>query len=196
MLKASEDKTFPGATAASLASPWGQAVPAGQPASDGLAPYFGSYREVFPRDAYETFTGFLVGRRPGTARQMVRYWFDDMQLPNGAFPRNGLLNGKAAPDTGGLQLDETADPILAAWQAGMAGDTALYAGPHQAGRRLPGGERPGRRGGALGGADRVLAVHHGRRGGRPGRGRGDRAGAGRHRVGSGCSSPPRTTSGG
>jgi glucoamylase len=126
VLKASEDKTYPGATVASLASPWGQAVPAGQTASDGLAPYFGSYREVFPRDAYETFTGFLIDGDIATARQMVRYWFDDMQLPNGSFPRNGLLNGKAAPDTGGLQLDETADPILAAWQAGLAGDAALY----------------------------------------------------------------------
>ena len=46
--------------------------------------------------------------------------------PNGSFPRNGLLNGQAAPDTGGLQLDETADPILMAWQAGLAGDSALY----------------------------------------------------------------------
>jgi glucoamylase len=128
VLKASEDKTFAGATAASLASPWGQAVPAGQTASDGLAPYFGSYREVFPRDAYETFTGFLVDGDLATARQMVEYWFDDMQLPDGAFPRNGLLNGEAAPDTGGLQLDETADPILAAWQAGMAGDSSLYTG--------------------------------------------------------------------
>jgi glucoamylase len=126
VLKASEDKTFLGATAASLASPWGQAVPAGQTASDGLAPYFGSYREVFPRDAYETFTGFLVDGDLATARQMVRYWFDDMQLANGSFPRNGLLNGKAAPDTGGLQLDETADPILAAWQAGLAGNRSLY----------------------------------------------------------------------
>jgi glucoamylase len=126
VLKASEDKTFAGATAASLASPWGQAVPAGQTASDGLAPYFGSYREVFPRDAYETFTGFLVDGDLATARQMVRYWFADLQLPNGSFPRNGLLNGQAAPDTGGLQLDETADPILAAWQAGMAGNHALY----------------------------------------------------------------------
>jgi glucan 1,4-alpha-glucosidase len=126
VIKASEDKTFAGATAASLASPWGQAVPAGQTASDGFAPYFGSYREVFPRDAYETFTGFLVDGDMATARQMVRYWFDDLQLPNGSFPRNGLLNGEAAPDTGGLQLDETADPILAAWQAGMRGDHALY----------------------------------------------------------------------
>src|SRR5579863_10165300 len=126
VIKASEDKTFAGATAASLASPWGQAVPAGQTASDGLAPYFGSYREVFPRDAYETFTGFLVDGDLATARDMVRYWFDDLQLPNGSFPRNGLLNGAAAPDTGGLQLDETADPILAAWQAGLAGDAELY----------------------------------------------------------------------
>jgi glucoamylase len=126
VLKASEDKTFLGATAASLASPWGQAVPAGQPASDGLAPYFGSYREVFPRDAYETFTGFLTDGDLATARQIVRYMFDDMQLPDGAFPRNGLLNGKAAPDTGGLQLDEAADPILEAWQAGLAGDRSLY----------------------------------------------------------------------
>ena len=81
---------------------------------------------MFPRDAYETFTGFLVDGDLATARQMVQYWFDDLQLPNGSFPRNGLLNGKAAPDTGGLQLDETADPILAAWQAGMAGDASLY----------------------------------------------------------------------
>ena len=126
VLKASEDKTFAGATAASLSSPWGQAVPAGQTAGDGLAPYFGSYREVFPRDAYETFTGFLTDGDLATARQIVRYMFDDMQLANGSFPRNGLLNGKAAPDTGGLQLDETADPIFEAWQAGLAGDRELY----------------------------------------------------------------------
>jgi glucoamylase len=126
VIKASTDKTFPGASAAALASPWGQAVPAGAAGTDGLAPYFGSYREVFPRDAYETFTGFLTDGDLTTARQMVRYWFADMQLPNGSFPRNGLLNGKAAPDTGGLQLDETADPILAAWQAGLASDKPLY----------------------------------------------------------------------
>lgn len=126
VIKASEDKTFLGATAASLASPWGQSVPAGNYATDDLAPYFGSYREVFPRDAYETFTGFLVDGDMATARQMVDFWFNDMQLPNGSFPRNGLLNGLAAPDTGGLQLDETADPILAAWQAGLAGDAQLY----------------------------------------------------------------------
>src|SRR4051794_39662328 len=42
VVKASEDKEFPGAIAAGLASPWGQAVPAGN-RQDGKAPYFGSY---------------------------------------------------------------------------------------------------------------------------------------------------------
>jgi glucoamylase len=125
VIKASEDKTFPGATSAGLGAPWGQSVPAGN-AVNGLATYFGSYREVFPRDAYETFTGFLTDGDLPTARAMVHFLFGDMQLPDGAFPRNGLLNGKAAPDTGGLQLDETADPIVMAWQTGLAGDRGLY----------------------------------------------------------------------
>src|SRR6266436_7483234 len=56
VIKASEDKTFPGAVVASLASPWGQSVSAGDP--NNL--FFGSYREVFARDLYEAWTGFLL----------------------------------------------------------------------------------------------------------------------------------------
>src|ERR1700722_998880 len=56
VLKASEDKTFPGAVVASLASPWGQAINAGDDVN-GEPVYYGSYREVFARDAYEAFTG-------------------------------------------------------------------------------------------------------------------------------------------
>jgi glucoamylase len=41
-------------------------------------------------------------------------------------PRNSLPNGKAAPDTGGLQLDECSYPILMDWQSGLAGDKQLY----------------------------------------------------------------------
>ena len=59
-MKAAEDKTFPGAVAAALASPWGQAVSAGDPANT----YFGSYREVFARDLYEAWTGAAARRRP------------------------------------------------------------------------------------------------------------------------------------
>jgi glucoamylase len=45
---------------------------------------------------------------------------------DGSVPRNSLLNGLAAPDTGGLQLDETSYPIIMAWQSGLAGDHDLY----------------------------------------------------------------------
>jgi glucoamylase len=125
VLKASEDKTFPGAVVASLASPWGQSVPAGTDSS-GEPAYFGSYREVFARDLYEAFTGLLADGDLATARAAVRFLFDQQQLANGSMPRNSLLNGKAAPDTGGLQLDETSYPILMALQAGLAGDNALW----------------------------------------------------------------------
>ncbi len=126
VIKASEDKTFPGAIVASLASPWGQAVPAGTDAN-GAPAYFGSYREVFSRDLYEAFTGLLADGDLATARDTVRFLFDRQQLPDGAMPRNSLLNGQAAPDTGGLQLDEVAYPILMDLQAGLGGDAALWA---------------------------------------------------------------------
>ncbi|MGP4098575.1 glucodextranase DOMON-like domain-containing protein [Nonomuraea sp. KM90] len=127
VLKASEDKTFPGAVVASLASPWGQAVGAGELVG-GKAVYFGSYREVFSRDLYEAFTGFLAAGDVATARSTARFLLERQQLPDGRLPRNSLLNGKLAPDSGGDQLDETAYPLLMAYQAGLAGDAGLW--PH------------------------------------------------------------------
>jgi len=125
VLKASEDKTYPGAIVASLASPWGQSVPAG--VNFGSEPaYFGSYREVFSRDLYEAFTGLLADGDMATARAATLFLFDQQQLPNGAMPRNSLLNGKSAPDTGGNQLDETAFPILMAYRVGLGGNTTLW----------------------------------------------------------------------
>ena len=56
VVKAAEDKTFPGAIVAGLSSPWGQAVSAGDPDNT----YFGSYREVFARDLYEAWTGLMA----------------------------------------------------------------------------------------------------------------------------------------
>jgi glucoamylase len=125
VLKASEDKTFPGAVVASIASPWGQAVSAGD-TPGGNAVYFGSYREVFSRDLYEAFTGILAGGDLATARDTVRFLFERQQLADGRFPRNSLVNGKQAPDTGGDQLDESSYPILMAYQAGLSGDRALW----------------------------------------------------------------------
>ena len=124
MIKASEDKTFPGAVVASLASPWGQAVSAGG-LTNGAPTYFGSYREVFSRDLYEAFTGFLADGDLQTARAATLFLFDRQQLADGRMPRNSLVNGLKAPDTGGDQLDETAYPILMAWQSGLDGDASL-----------------------------------------------------------------------
>ena len=126
VVKASEDKTFPGAIVASLTSPWGQAVSAGDPNNT----YFGSYREVFSRDLYEAWTGLLTAGDLQTARDAVRFLFLRQQNSDGSFPRNSLVNGKPAPDSFGTQLDEAAYPILMAWQSGLAGDQSLY--PHVA----------------------------------------------------------------
>jgi glucoamylase len=125
VLKASEDKTFPGAIVASLASPWGQAVNAGTLVG-GRPVYFGSYREVFSRDLYEVFTGLLADGDVATARDAVRFLFERQQLADGRIPRNSLVNGRSAPDTGGDQLDETSYPILMAYLAGLSGDSALW----------------------------------------------------------------------
>ncbi len=121
VIKASEDKTFPGAIVASLASPWGQAVSAGDPANT----YFGSYREVFARDLYESWSGLIAAGDLETARAATLFLFERQQLPDGSMPRNSLVNGKVAPDSFGTQLDETAYPILMAYQLGLTG-AALY----------------------------------------------------------------------
>lgn len=115
VLKASEDKTFAGAEVASLASPWGQAVSAGDP--NNL--YFGSYREVFARDLYEAWTGFYLDGDRSTATDLVNFLFNNQQQPDGSMPRNSLLNGKLAPDSFGTQLDEASYPIIMAYQLGM-----------------------------------------------------------------------------
>ena len=124
VVKASEDKTFPGAIVASLASPWGQAVSAGDPANT----YFGSYREVFSRDLYEAWTGLLTDGDIATAQAATLFLFLKQQQPDGSMPRNSLVNGKLAPDSFNTQLDEVAYPILMAQQSGLAGDTTLW--PH------------------------------------------------------------------
>jgi glucoamylase len=120
-VKTAEDKTFPGAVAAAMASPWGQAVSAGDPANT----YFGSYREVFARDLYEAWTALYVAGDRDTARDMTRFLFERQQQPDGSMPRNSLTNGKVAPDSFGTQLDECAYPIVMALAVGLT-DSDYY----------------------------------------------------------------------
>lgn len=121
VVKASEDKSFPGAIVASLSSPWGQAVSAGDPNNT----FFGSYREVFSRDLYEAWTGLILDGDLATARDVVNFLFHNQQQADGSMPRNSLLNGKLAPDSFGTQLDETSYPIIMAYQMRMTG-SSLY----------------------------------------------------------------------
>jgi glucan 1,4-alpha-glucosidase len=121
VIKADEDKTYPGAFVASPTDPWGQSVPA-----TTTHPGW-TYREVFARDGYETFTGLLADGDRASARAMVRFLFDRAQQPDGSFPRDSLIDGAVAPDTFGLsEIDEDAYPLLMAWQGGFAGDVAFY----------------------------------------------------------------------
>ncbi len=68
-------------------------------AGDPANTYFGSYREVFARDLYETFTGLVASGDIATAKDTVRFLFDRQQQPDGSMPRNSLVNGKTAPDS-------------------------------------------------------------------------------------------------
>jgi glucan 1,4-alpha-glucosidase len=121
VLKASEDKTFPGAIVAGLAAPWGQAVSAGDPSNT----YVGSYREVFARDLYEAWTGLMADGDRATATAATLFLFERQQQPDGSMPRNSLVNGKIAPDSFGTQLDETSYPLVMADQLGLT-DPTLY----------------------------------------------------------------------
>jgi GH15 family glucan-1,4-alpha-glucosidase len=118
VVKASEDKTFPGAIVAGLDAPWGQSIPG----------FNTGYREVFARDLYEAWTALYTDGDLATARDAVRYLLLKSQQPDGSEPRNSVLDGSKAPDAFNIQLDESAYPILMDLQSGLAGDRTLW--PH------------------------------------------------------------------
>jgi glucoamylase len=121
VLKAAEDKTNSGAFVASPTDPWGQSVPAATTHAGW------TYREIFARDSYETFTGLLADGDRASARDMVSFLFDHMQQADGSFPRDSELDGSVAPDTFGLsEIDQDSYPLLMAWEAGLAGNLPLY----------------------------------------------------------------------
>ncbi len=122
VVKASEDKTYPGAIVAGLDAPWGQSIVANDP--NNL--FVGGYKEVFARDLYEAWTALYTNGDTPTAQATVRYLLLKSQQANGSQPRNSLLDGTKAPDAFNDQLDETAYPILMALQSGLAGDNALW----------------------------------------------------------------------
>ena len=121
-MKASEDKTYPGAIVAGLDAPWGQSIVANDPTTCSRS----GYREVFSRDLYEAWTALYTDGDLATARDTVRYLLPKSQQANGSQPRNSLLDGTKAADAFNDQLDETAYPILMALQSGLASDNTIW----------------------------------------------------------------------
>jgi glucoamylase len=100
VLRTHESKTFPGGIIASLSIPWGFAK-----GDDDL----GGYHLVWPRDLTEVAGALLAA---GATEDVLRvlYYLQSTQLADGHWPQNLWLDG--TPYWGGIQMDETAFPIL------------------------------------------------------------------------------------
>ena len=117
-IKAHEDKTQRGAFIASLTFPWGQAVDATGNGGGG-----NGYHFVWARDEYQQVSSLLAAGDTAAAQRAVNWLFTKQQLPDGHFPQNSTVDG--TPDQTNVQLDETAFPIILAWQISQF-DPAFY----------------------------------------------------------------------
>jgi glucoamylase len=99
-----EDKTFAGAFIASASIPWGQ--------SKGDSD-LGGYHLVWTRDMVQTTTALLAAGRTNSAMRALIY-LAATQETDGGFPQNFWVTG--VPYWSGVQLDETAFPILLAYR--------------------------------------------------------------------------------
>ena len=104
LLRAHEDKSYPGAFIASLSIPWGEA----KGDSD-----HGGYHLVWTRDMVNSASAMLAAGDSVTPLRALIY-LAVAQLEDGGFPQNFWVDGGAY--WRGIQLDEVAFPILLAWQ--------------------------------------------------------------------------------
>ncbi len=109
-LAASEDKTYPGAFIASPSMPWAWAF------NDELAGPTGPYHLAWPRDQYQVATALLALGDRAAATRALEYMWKYQQQPDGHLSQNTKVDG--TPYWTSIQLDETADPIILAWQLG------------------------------------------------------------------------------
>jgi glucoamylase len=131
-LHAAEDKTFPGASVASLSTPWGDTV-------DGAALNDG-YHRVWARDLYQQATALLAAGDRDQATRMTRWLWDRQQITAwtqgdgiwygpGSFPRYSPVGGVsgATPQQLGCceQLDQDAYAIVLADQLDLV-DAAMW----------------------------------------------------------------------
>jgi glucoamylase len=100
VLRTHRDKIYPGTMVASLSVPWGNS-------HDDL----GGYHLVWPRDLVQCATASLAVGGEEEAGNTLRYLIAT-QKQDGSWSQNQWLNGE--PYWGGVQLDETAFPVLLA----------------------------------------------------------------------------------
>jgi glucoamylase len=100
VMRTHESKRFPGGLIASLSIPWGFSK-----GDDDL----GGYHLAWPRDLVESAGGLLAIGAHADARRVL-YYLQVTQERDGHWPQNMWLDG--GPYWGGIQMDETAFPIL------------------------------------------------------------------------------------
>ena len=100
VLRSHESKDFLGGVIASLSVPWGF-----NKGDEDL----GGYHLIWPRDLVETACGFLAAGATSDALRVLSY-LESTQEADGHWAQNMWLDGR--PYWAGLQMDETAFPIL------------------------------------------------------------------------------------
>jgi glucoamylase len=120
VLKAQEDKTHAGALIASLSNPWGDTVSAANRQT--------GYKAVWPRDFYQVASAMLALGDRETPRAALDYLRTVQVGPRtagntgvgGWFLQKAEVDG--TPEWVGVQLDQTANPIMLTyklWRAGV-----------------------------------------------------------------------------
>ncbi len=154
VLKTHQAKLMPGGMIASLSIPWGFSK-----GDDDL----GGYHLVWPRDLVEAAGGLLAAGDVASVRQALFYLMCTQEA-DGHWPQNMWLDG--APYWSGVQMDETAFPILLA-DALRRMNELHHLDPWPMVCRaagFPGMQRPCHRAGPLGRGRRLLTLYPGRRG--------------------------------
>jgi len=119
VLKAQEDKTYAGALIASLSNPWGDTVSAAVPST--------GYKAVWPRDFYQCAMAFLAmgdTQTPKVAFEYLKKVQVTEKTPGftgtpGWFLQKTHVDGQI--EWVGVQLDQTAMPIMLGWKLWQAG---------------------------------------------------------------------------
>ncbi|HEX4705894.1 MAG TPA: glycoside hydrolase family 15 protein, partial [Pseudonocardiaceae bacterium] len=122
-LKASQDPST-GAIVAGIGHPWGDSFGTSDP----------GYDRTWSRDLYNIVTGMLLTGDNTDADAATHFLFDRQQQSDGHFPQNSFTSG--APSWTGIQLDETAYPIVLAWQL-RTFDPALVGSTYYTNHILP-----------------------------------------------------------